>query len=106
MAERLMIQGFEPFVGKHCETSALKRVLDYHGLSLSEDMLFGLGGGIGFIYWCTRTMPGPFIGTRNGKIPDLIADEGALGKEAMIRIFGNSALEVVDKAFQILKNFE
>ena len=42
----------------------------------------------------------------DGKIPDLIADEGALGKEAMIRLFGHSATEVVDKAFQILKYLE
>lgn len=64
MAERLIIQGFEPFVGKHCETSALKRVLDRHGLSLSEEMLLGLGGGVGFIYWYTKQMPSPFIGGR------------------------------------------
>jgi len=64
MAERLTIQGFEPFVGKHCETSALKRVLDRHGLSLSEEMLLGLGGGVGFIYWYTKQMPSPFIGGR------------------------------------------
>lgn len=67
MAERLMLEGFKPFVGKHCETTALKRVLDYHGLSLSEEMLLGLGGGIGFIYWYTRMMPSPFVGGRSGK---------------------------------------
>lgn len=39
-----------------------------------------------------------------GKIPDLICDEGTKGKEAMIRIFGISAIEVVNKALQILKN--
>lgn len=70
MPERLMVEGFEPFVGKHCETSALKRVLDYHGLSLSEEMLLGLGGGIGFIYWYIKMMPSPFIGTRYGKGAD------------------------------------
>ena len=67
MSERLVIEGFKPFVGMHCETTALKRVFDYHGLSLSEEMLFGLGGGIGFIYWYTKMMPSPFIGTRYGK---------------------------------------
>jgi hypothetical protein len=56
--------------GKHCETSALKRVLDYHGLPLSEEMLLGLGGGIGFIYWYMKTMPSPFIGTRYVKGTD------------------------------------
>ena len=39
----------------------------------------------------------------DGNIPDLIADEGTKGKEAMIRIFGKSATDVVEKAFQILK---
>ena len=67
MSERLILEGFEPFVGKHCETTAFKRVLDYHGLSLSEEMLLGLGGGIGFIYWYMKMMPSPFIGTRYGK---------------------------------------
>lgn len=64
MPERLVIQGFKQFVGKHCETSALKRVFDRHGLSLSEEMLLGLGGGVGFIYWYTKQMPSPFIGGR------------------------------------------
>jgi len=67
VTERLMVEGFKPFVGKHCETTALKRVLDYHGLSLSEEMLLGLGGGIGFIYWHMKNMPSPFVGGRSGK---------------------------------------
>ena len=70
MTERLVLEEFEPFVGKHCETSALKRALDYHGLSLSEEMLLGLGGGIGFIYWYMKMMPSPFIGGRYGKGTD------------------------------------
>ena len=72
MAEKLILQGFELFAGKHCETTALKRVLDYHGLSLSEEMLFGLGGGIGFVYWHTKRMTSPFIGARYGKGNDFV----------------------------------
>ena len=67
MIERLVLEGFEPFIGKHCETTALKRALDFHGLPLSEEMLLGLGGGIGFIYWHMKMMPIPFIGGRSGK---------------------------------------
>jgi len=74
MAERLMLEGLKPFVGKHCETTALKRALDYHGLSLSEEMLFGLGGGVGFIYWYVKTMPAPFVGTRYGKSPGFLVN--------------------------------
>ena len=67
MEEKLIIQGFNQFGGKHCQTAALKNVLDYHGLHLSEEMLLGLGRGIGFIYWYVKVMPSPFIGTRYGK---------------------------------------
>jgi len=65
-----VLEGFKPFVGKHCETGALKRVLKYKGLSLCEEMFLGLGGGIGFIYWHMKMMPSPFIGTRYGKSTD------------------------------------
>jgi len=70
MAEKLVTKGLEPFIGKHCETTALKRVLGYHGLSLSEGMLLGLGGGVGFIYWYMKMMTSPFIGGRSGKGAD------------------------------------
>ena len=85
MSARLLRGGFKPFVGKHCETTALKRVLDYHGLSLSEEMLLGLGGGIGFIYWYTKSMPGPFVGGRYGKAPEFPASIcRRIGAEATI----------------------
>lgn len=74
MSQVIAPEKFKPFIGKHCETSALKRVLDYHGLSLSEEMLFGLGGGIGFIYWYMKLMPSPFIGGRNGKVGNFLAN--------------------------------
>jgi len=69
-----MVEGLKPFIGKHCETTALKRVLDYHGLSLSEEMLLGLGGGIGFIYWYMKMMPCPFVGGRGAKSADFPGD--------------------------------
>lgn len=72
MPDAILLPGLKPFIGKHCETTALKRVLDYHKLFLSEEMLLGLGGGIGFIYWYMKQMPSPFIGCRNGKVPDFL----------------------------------
>lgn len=70
--EKLIIQDFNQFGGKHCQTTALKSVLDYHGLYLSEEMLLGLGGGVGFIYWYMKLMPSPFIGTRYGKVEEFL----------------------------------
>jgi hypothetical protein len=74
VSERFIVKGLEPFIGRHCETTALKRVLDYHGLSLSEEMLLGLGGGIGFIYWYMKMMPAPFVGGRSGKGTDFVTN--------------------------------
>ena len=68
--ENLMVQGFDQFGGKHCQTAALKNILDYHGLHFPEEMLLGMGGGIGFIYWSMKRMPAPFIGGRNGKVDE------------------------------------
>lgn len=39
-----------PSVGKHCITTALKQVLEYKGYKLSEEMLFGIGSGLYFVY--------------------------------------------------------
>ncbi|MBI4722942.1 MAG: BtrH N-terminal domain-containing protein [Candidatus Stahlbacteria bacterium] len=73
MAEKIKIEEFSGFGGLHCETSALKKVLDYHQLHLSEELLLGIGGGVGFVYWYMKQMPAPFIGTRYGKKSNFLA---------------------------------
>ena len=37
--------------GYHCQTNSLAKIFHYHNCPLSEDLLLGLGGGMGFIYW-------------------------------------------------------
>ena len=44
----------------------------FHGLNLSEEMMLGLGGGIGFMYWYSKNMPAPFIGMRNSNIVEFV----------------------------------
>jgi hypothetical protein len=61
-----MIEDFDFFGGIHCETSAVRKVFQYNDLPISEEMLFGLAGGIGFIYWYMKMMPAPLIGGRGG----------------------------------------
>lgn len=50
--------------GQHCETTALGALLRHEGLDLSEPMLFGLGEGLGFVYWDAKNMDFPFLGGR------------------------------------------
>ncbi|MFD2765392.1 BtrH N-terminal domain-containing protein [Micromonospora eburnea] len=51
--------------GQHCETTALGALLRHEGLDLSEPMLFGLGEGLGFVYWDAKSMDFPFLGGRS-----------------------------------------
>lgn len=45
-----IIEDFIPQGGAHCITNALKQILAYEGYPLSEEMIFGLGSGLSFLY--------------------------------------------------------
>lgn len=62
--EVMIIEDFEPFIGQHCETTATGGLLQQIGISLSEPMLFGIGQGLGYIFWNMKVMGFPFIGGR------------------------------------------
>ncbi|GAB3454155.1 BtrH N-terminal domain-containing protein [Kineococcus endophyticus] len=50
--------------GRHCETTALAVLLHDRGAQVSEPLLFGLGAGLSFVHWDTRSAPFPFLGGR------------------------------------------
>ncbi|MFK0246171.1 BtrH N-terminal domain-containing protein [Amycolatopsis azurea] len=60
----MILDGIETRGGEHCETSTLDVLLRHAGIELSEPMLFGLGEGLGFIYWDGKNLPFPFLGGR------------------------------------------
>lgn len=60
----MKIENVKPFNGQHCETTATGTLLRQIGIELSEPMLFGLGEGLGFIFWNMKSMNFPFIGGR------------------------------------------
>lgn len=45
-----IIENFKPSGGKHCITTALKQIFDYYNYPITEEMLFGLGSGLAFVY--------------------------------------------------------
>lgn len=81
-SQKLIIDDFKYFGGKHCITTSLKNLFEYHKLHLSEEMMFGLSGGASFIYWHTKLMSAPFIGGRYGKIEDIIETVKRIGGDA------------------------
>jgi uncharacterized protein DUF4872/butirosin biosynthesis protein H-like len=44
------VPGFVHTPGHHCGSTALRNLLGFHGVEISEEMAFGLGAGAGFYY--------------------------------------------------------
>jgi hypothetical protein len=45
-----LVPGYRHVPGNHCGSTALRNLLAFHGIGLSEEMAFGLGAGAGFYY--------------------------------------------------------
>ncbi len=44
------VPGYVHTPGNHCGSTALRNLLGFHGIAISEEMAFGLGAGAGFYY--------------------------------------------------------
>jgi hypothetical protein len=55
---------FKVLDGYHCQTNSFAKIYHFHNSPLSEDMLLGIGSGLGFMYWHQKgTLP--FLGGRD-----------------------------------------
>jgi len=57
------LEGLKSLETHHCVTGSMRHVYAFNGHDVSEDMLLGLGGGVGFFYWHSKGAP-PFLGGR------------------------------------------
>lgn len=96
----MKIEGFTIFQGDHCETTAMGNLLQHSGIRLSEPMLFGIGQGLGFIYWDSKGMDFPFIGGRSK--PDELSACIASRLNLNIKVQETSS---VTKAWQNVQSF-
>ena len=59
--------------GYHCQSNALAKIYHYNNCKLSEDMLLGLGAGMGFIYCLQhRYLPSNICVNMCGRKLDLV----------------------------------
>jgi len=67
MNELIQLKPFDNFKaldGYHCQTNSFAKIYDFYNSPLSEDMLLGIGSGLGFMYWHQKgTLP--FLGGRD-----------------------------------------
>jgi hypothetical protein len=81
------IPGFKSLETHHCVTGSMRHVYEHHGCSISEDLLFGLGAGIGFVYWHMKGTD-PFIGGRG--------NVGRSGEEGLEKTAGRRTGVIVE----------
>ncbi|WP_217559973.1 BtrH N-terminal domain-containing protein [Paenibacillus sp. GbtcB18] len=94
-----IIESFVPYQGEHCETTAIGNLLQHAGVRLTEPLLFGLGQGLGFIYWDSKGMEFPFIGGRVK--PDALIANLANRLDLTVNIQETSS---VDKAWKNVRS--
>lgn len=68
----MIIKDFKTFNSQYCEKTTTGSLLYQLGIELSEQMLFGIGKCLDYIFWNMRIMDFPFIGGRVK--PDVLAD--------------------------------
>ncbi|WNJ17879.1 BtrH N-terminal domain-containing protein [Pontibacter sp. G13] len=95
----MIIENFRTFQGQHCETTATGSLLYQIGIELSEPMLFGIGEGLGYIFWNMKIMDFPFIGGRVK--PDVLTENICRNLDLILQVQETSS---VKKAWQYLKS--
>ena len=80
------ISDFRSLETHHCITGSILHIYTYHNYDISEDMLLGLGSGMGFIYWHVKGTV-PFIGGRaNIERPGVEGLEKTIGRRTGVKV--------------------
>lgn len=81
---RTCIEGFPHRPGGHCGSTAMRDVLAFYGHDLSEEMVFGLGSGIDFLYVERPGMEPPVhIGGRTADLEQNLCDRLGIRMEVV-----------------------
>ena len=78
------IEEFPHRPGGHCSSTALRDLLGFYGHHLTEEMVFGLGVGIGFVYYHHPDMEPPvYIGGRVFNLEEHLCKHLGIGMEVV-----------------------
>src|SRR3954469_299767 len=66
-----LVPGYRHLPGNHCGSTALRNLLAFHGLEMSEEMALGLGAGVSFYYVVLEgSSPSRFTNGRTGRLEE------------------------------------
>jgi len=84
------VRGYVHTPGNHCGSTALRNLLAFHGVALSEEMAFGLGAGAGFYYLAfDGSSPSRFFNGRTARLEESFRE--LTGAALELRTFGEDA---------------
>jgi hypothetical protein len=75
----LPLVGWKSLKTHHCVTGSMRHIYEFHGYPINEDLLLGIGAGVGFVYWYMEGTS-PFYGGR--------ANTGRSGEEGLEKTVG------------------
>ncbi len=84
------VPGFVHTPGNHCGSTALRNLLAFHGVEISEEMAFGLGAGAGFYYLALDdASPSRWFNGRTARLEESFRE--LTGAALELRTFGEEA---------------
>jgi Butirosin biosynthesis protein H, N-terminal/Domain of unknown function (DUF4872) len=76
------VPGYVHIPGNHCGSTALRNLLGFHGIELSEEMAFGLGAGASFYYLTLEdSSPSRWFNGRTARLEESFRDLTGAGLE-------------------------
>lgn len=103
--EMQTLPGFDHFPTHHCITGSLRHIYEFNQYPISEEMLLGLGAGVGFIYWHAKGAL-PFLGGRaNLERPGTEGLEKTAGRRTGVQVeshYTNSAVKAEKTLLELL----
>ncbi len=78
--------GFRSLETHHCVTGSMLHIYDFYNHPISEEMLLGIGSGVGFIYWHIKGMAPIFGGRGNVGRPGEEGLEVTAGRRTGVRV--------------------
>jgi hypothetical protein len=78
--------GFRSLETHHCVTGSMLHIYDFNNHPISEEMLLGIGSGVGFIYWHIKGMEPIFGGRGNVGRPGEEGLEVTTGRRTGVRV--------------------
>lgn len=86
------VPGYVHTPGNHCGSTALRNLLAFHGIEISEEMAFGLGAGAGFYYLAIDgTSPSRWFNGRTARLEESFRE--LTGAALRMRTFAEEAGE-------------